>query len=67
MGEINDNTDREFWTKNSLRIATDLQHKIQIINDVLSKDALSADSDIYVKMRILESDVDELFDIMTNR
>lgn len=67
MGEANDNADREFWTKYSLRIATDLQHKIQIINDVLSKNALSADSDIYVKMRILESDVNELFDIMTNR
>lgn len=67
MGEINDNAAREFWTKYSLRIATDLQHKIQIINDVLSNDALPADSDIYVKMRILESGVDELFDIMTNR
>lgn len=67
MGEINDNADREFWAKHSLRIATDLQHKIQIINDVLSKDALSADSDIYVKMRILELGVDELFNKMTNR
>lgn len=67
MGEINNNIEREFWTKYSIGISTDLLHKMQTINSILSKDALSSDSDIYVKLRNLESDINELFDIMTHK
>jgi hypothetical protein len=67
MGEINNNTEKAAWTKYSAEIASALSNKMQKINNILTNDALSADSDIYVKLHNLESGISELFDLLTNK
>lgn len=66
MGEIDNKIENEFWTKHSLEIANDLFHKMQVVYNALSTDALTADSKVYVKLSNIQSEINELYEILND-